>query len=107
MEEIMSGILLEVFGKEVAKYKLEIKNALEFNGKYTNDRGMIFPEIVNYVNAESKSFIGYANIENILSAFIKGVRTVDVRNLSFIEDPKEILRLAKEYIDEFNKEANK
>ena len=88
-----------VFGDDEEWYRQEIKKALECEGKYASECGFIHSGIVLWLQGNLSEFVNKSFIYDVLEAFVRNEEIP--KNSLGIGNPIEILKLAKEYIDNF------
>ena len=93
----------EIFGVKRHHYIEEIDNALHCRGKYKDAYGLISSNIVLYINGVGEQFISKTSIYIVLETLIAGKDEVDYSGVFLPSPPREILIMAKTYIDNFNK----
>ena len=96
------NIYEQIFGKNIEWYRKEIKDALECKGKYKHDSGLFHPNIVLYIQSEIDDLVNKRFIYDVLEAFIENKESFETSAL-MIGDPVEVLKLAKKYVDEFDR----
>ncbi len=96
--------LQKVFGdSQVYHYMQHIDDALRCRGKYKDSHGMLHAGIVLYINCQGDEFISKASIYATLDALIAGKDKIDTSGILLPVSPTKILKLAKQFIDNFEK----
>ena len=90
-----------VFGDDEEWYRQEIGKALKCEEKYASECGFIHSGIVLWLQGNLSEFVNKSFIYDVLESFI-GKDEIPKNSLE-IGNPIEILKLAKEYIDNFKR----
>jgi len=95
----------EVFGKgKIDHYRTEIADALSCRNKYTNEHGLLHPNIIIFIKMPEDTLASKGAIYSALQSFINGKNEITCSDVLFSSDLLYILKAAKVYIDEFNKD---